>query len=913
MLNRLVFWIFLFFTTLAVADAATEANESPRVPPSLSESLQGSLDRVMPSKPGDLFAILRNGMTVLLRENPSSEVISAQVYVRAGSLYENEYQGAGLSHYLEHVVSGGTTRSFTEEEAKRRLQQMGGSTNASTSYDRTIYYINTSADHWRDALDLLLSYVSENVLEPREVTREKSVIQQEIKMGENSPGRELWKLFMKASYRSHPVRYPIIGYEEVFVQKGRDDLLNYYTERYQPQNMVTVVSGRISAPEVLQYVVQRTAGFARRTSRPVAVPEEPDVVSPRWESKEMPIARLTQAIVAFPSVRLDDRDLYPLDVLALLMGGGETSRLHLRLKEQEKRVLGASASNWTPPYVQGRFIISLDLPANQWPGVISVIEEEADRFKRELVSPEELDKAKKNVIAKRVFARETVSAQASSLGSSYFDTGDPYFDEMYVEEIKKVTPEDVLRVAREYLDFRRLIVAAVHPKGVQAGESPASTSATAITSSSAPHLHQLQNGLKILLKADSSLPMVSIRLYGLGGLLLEPEKDPGISAFTASLLPAGTKTRTKLDIASALENVGGTMEARSDNSTYSISMKVLKDDLDMALGILGDMVQNAQFPLDEIEKTRQETLLAIKRMDESWQAEVVRLFKQNYFARSPYRNDRLGTEESVKAFTRDKVVSFYERMVNPHHSLLAVFGDLNPETTMELIRKHFQDWQGKPSMLPDLPAEIQPLQRDRRVEKKNEKTSSSLLVGTSGLSIDSSDRPVLDVIDAILSGGGNPSGRLYDALRGGTEDLVYVVGAFPFYGVKAGFFGVITQTTLGNMERVQGIILEQLRLMHQEKLPVEELEKAKNMVITSHRMGLESLDAQAQSAAVNAVLGLGWDYDTRYVELVRRVSQEDVQRVARQLLQHTLIARTIPEKPVEILTPPAPKNDITPR
>ena len=173
----------------------------PRQPPALPPAAKELVQRTLSSKPGDLFVVLKNGLTVLIRSQTESDVVSAQVFVRAGSIYEGKYLTAGISHYLEHVLSGGSTRSFTETEAKERLERFGGATNASTSFDRTVYYINTSTEHWKEALDLLLSYVSESTLDPQQVLREKAVIQQEIKMGENNPGSELWKLFMKTAYR----------------------------------------------------------------------------------------------------------------------------------------------------------------------------------------------------------------------------------------------------------------------------------------------------------------------------------------------------------------------------------------------------------------------------------------------------------------------------------------------------------------------------------------------------------------------------------------------------------------------------------------------------------------------------------------------------------------------------------------
>lgn len=900
----------LVFLLISLSAQHSPGDELQRAIPTLPQEVQVAVNRALPSKPGDTFVILGNGLALLVRENPGSEVVSARVVVKAGSIYEGKTMGAGLSHYLEHIVSGGTTRSFTEDQAKERLQRMGGTTNAMTTYDRTTYYINTTAGNWKDALDLLLAYVSQNVLDPGEVTREKSVIQQEIKMGENSPDNELWKLYMKTAYRVHPLRHPIIGYEEVFVQQGRESLLDYYLQRYQPENMTVVVAGGVKASEVIAFTAEKIGEVPRRSPETLVLPEEPTPVSPRREEREMPIARLTQAIVGFPSVSLHERDLYALDVLSLLMGEGETSRLNQRLKDREKKVLRVSASNWTPSFARGQFMISLTLPPQNWPGVMDIIHQEIDRFKKELVGFEELEKVKKSIIAQRIFGLETVSAQASSLASSYFDTGDPYYDEVYVEGIRQVTPEEIREVARRYLVPDRLTVAAVHPPGTaernalsQAGRTPAPKEAPV-------ERHRLKNGLKVFLRQDTSLPLVTIKLYGIGGLLMEDPGSPGISAFTASLLTAGTRTRSKLDIANAVERVGGALGSSSDNSTYHVVVKVLKEDLDLALDLLADVVQNPVFPNEEIEKKRQETLLALQRMDESWQAEIVRMMKQNYFTDSPYRNDRIGTVESVKAFTRENIVAFHQRMVNPNHSVVAVYGDVRPEQVLAGLEKRFQGWKGIVSSLPNPQSETSPLKIDRTVEKKNEKSSSALLVVTNGLSVKDSDRPVLDVMDAVLSGAGNPGGRLFDALRGGKEDLVYVVGAFPFYGIKAGYFAVITQTTLVNLEKVQGIILENLRRLREEPVSTNELETAKNMIATAHRMGLESLDAQAQSAVVNEVLGLGWDYDQKYVGLIQAVTPQDVQRVSKELLTHALIVRTIPEKPVEILAPPPQASDI---
>ncbi len=889
---------------LTFAAPPDEGNQCPLISPESRPFVQ----RTIASRPDDLFVVLNNGLTLLVHQQPSAEVVSAQIFVRAGSALEGKYMKAGLSHYLEHVVAGGTTKSFTEEQAKERIRAMGGTTNAYTSFDRTVYYINTGAGHWRDALDLLLSYVSENVIDPGEVAREKKVIQQEMKMGESNPNTELWKLFVQTAYQKNPVRYPVIGYEEVFVQENREALLDYYLQRYQPENVVVALSGNVQAPEVLQFVAEKTRNFLPRISDPVILPEEPLQDSVRWEEKEVPIVRLVQAMIGFPSVNAYEKDLYPLDVLAQVMGEGETCRLHCRLKEDQNKVFSIGASNWTPAFVRGQFIISVSLAPSQWPSALKDIKEEINLFRITPISAEELDKAKKTAIAQHVFEKESVSAKAASLASSYLLSGNPYFEEEYVDGIRSVTVQEVQAVAQRYLVDNRMNVAVIKPAHTEVQNAAA-------TQCPPPHIppvefNRMPNGLKTLIKQDVTLPFVTMQLWGAGGLALETLGRPGLSAFTAELLTAGTKSMPKLDLLRKVEDAGGEISARSDNNTYHVSIKVLKEDFDWALALLADIAQNAKFPQDEIEKQRQDTLIAIQKLDENWHAEVMRLFKRSYFQKSSYVNDKPGTSESVGSFTRDEIVAFYRKMVNPTHSALAIYGDIDPGRTKDLVQQKFGKWSGVP-LKSSMPDETHRIGANHTIEIKNEKNSSALFIGTNGLDINSAERPVLDVLTSVLSGGGSPAGRIFDSLRGGDQNLVYTVSTFPFYGKNAGFFGVITQTTLANLPKVEEVIQQNLKRLKDEPVPQSELDQAKETMLVGLKLGRETLSSQAADAALNEVLGLGWDYSQRYPDLIRAVTANQVKDMASRLFTNTLIARTLPERPVDILaSPPAVRNDV---
>lgn len=866
----------------------------------LPAELLDRVSAVLPSKPGDTFLQLRNGMTVLIRENHSAGVVSCQVLVRTGSIHEGPHFFGGLSHYLEHVVAGGSTRSFSEREARELLQAMGGATNAYTSHDRTVYFINTTATHYGQALRLLLSYSSEALLDAGQVAREKAVIQQEYKLGETNPGRQLWRLFMETAYRKHPVRHPVIGYEDVFVTVTRDNLLDYYRKRYVPQQLVLAVVGDVDTADVVRTVLELTGDMVRTFDPLITAEEEPLQVTPRWVERSFPPARLTSMMVGVHSVALTHPDLYALDVLAIILGKGRTSRLYKQLKDKQELVLSVDAFSWTPAYVAGIFGFSFSLERDKVDSTLAALWREIEEVENKLVETSELEKAKRQIIADSIHSKESMAEMASSLVGSFVDTGDPYFDSSYVKKIQTVSREDVQRVARIYLKRDVSTVAILSPpranaKAPDRGDARRRSAVRKIT---------LNNGLRLLLKSDHTLPLAEFRVSGLGGQYLEPEELSGISSFTMALLTKGTGKRSKGQIAETIEQLGGSLVSGSGRNTYYVSLSVLKEDIDTGLELLADVLTNPSFPEAEIEKQRQDSLLTIRRLDESWEQEVERLFRRNFYRSHPYARDIIGTEGSVKRLGREEIRGFYQGVVMPTNAVMAVFGDIDPDTMVSKISRVLGKWRGVGEFLKGQGRPVEPLTTDLRIEEKTAKVAASIFLGTAGVSITDPERPTLDVIDAVLSGISYPSGWLHEALRGGDRSLVYVIHGFPAYGLDTGHFGIVTQTTLSNYQQVAAIILERLQKIQQDRLEPGELEAARNMCITMHEFGLETNAAQAASAAVNEVLGLGYDWDRRYPDQIRQVQAEDVLRLARKLFQHHLLVSAIPERPVEAVIPP---------
>src|SRR5476649_1167103 len=188
--------------------------------------------------------VLPNGLTLILKPDRSAALASVQVWVKTGSIHEGGNLGAGLSHYLEHMLFKGTTRR-AGRELSAAVQAHGGYINAYTTFDRTVYYIDLPSEHTAVAIDLLADAVLHSTLPADEAVKEKEVILREIDMCLDDPDNRLWDTLFSTAFREHPYRQPIIGHRDVFSAVTHEDLVNYYRARYVPNNLVVVVVGDV--------------------------------------------------------------------------------------------------------------------------------------------------------------------------------------------------------------------------------------------------------------------------------------------------------------------------------------------------------------------------------------------------------------------------------------------------------------------------------------------------------------------------------------------------------------------------------------------------------------------------------------------------------------------------------------------
>lgn len=838
-------------------------------------------------------ATLSNGMVVLIQENHTAPVATVRSFIRnTGSAFEGKYLGAGLSHLLEHLVAGGTTTKRTEKEVNDLMDSLGGQTNAYTSDEVTAFYIDCPSKGALQALELIAENMQFSTIPETEFKREMGVVQRELEMGESERPRVLYNKMKQLIFQTHPVRHPTIGYISVVQQVKREEVLDFYHDRYVPQNMVFVITGDVQTDEILAALVKHTAGFHRTTERGVTLAEEMDQASPRFLDLEMEGATTDQT-VAWPTVPLQHPDLYALDVASFILTNGESSRLVKRLRIDRPLATSVDSASYTPGFVKGWFQVHLACEPANLQVASEIVWEELDRLKSEPVSAAELSRAKRQKAADHVFNQQTVQNQAEMLANSYLSTGDALFDDRYVEGIQKVTPEEIQAVAKKYFVPERKNTVTIQPLG--SGEGKKSESGSELAESEMTK-RVLPNGLTVLLKRQAAVPMVSIQAYAKAGVVSDTEEKSGRASLSADLMARGTKRFSGDEIAEHFDDIGGSLVMTSQrNSTY-LQCSVLKEDFESSLDYVEQVLFAPTFPEDEFAKLQQIQLTRIKARQANPQAEILDFWATKVPAQSPYHLTVAGTLKSVAALKVGDCREFHETYFTPGNMVLAIVGDIDVEATWKKVEDSFGKIPGGKSIdWPNYP-ENKPLTADTASHLTNQKANTAMVaIGFPIHSVfDAEQRGALEMFEGILTGGNGAGGRLHDELRG--QRLVYYIFGTQLNGFVPGYFLFLAQTRPDTLEEVVGRIEANLKKIRDEGVPVDEFEKTRQMLIAGNALRDTTASQQAQQAALDELYGLGFDYSKTYEERMKKVTPQQVQTLAKEYFVHGIQASSSPEK-----------------
>jgi zinc protease len=731
-----------------------------------------------------------NRLTLLVWPTPVAPVVGFGVVYRVGSRHESTGH-TGATHILEHLMFKGSRRFNRERgtEIARVLHRVGASFNATTWLDRTSYYEVLPVEHLALAVDVEADRMRGAMVRDEDLESERSVVLNELEMGENEPFELLMRGAFAQAYLEHPYRHPTIGWRCDVESVSGEVLRRFYDTYYHPDNAVALVAGDIDEATALAEVER---GFGELPPAPAAPPAVAITESEQRGERRFEIRRsgeLGNLVLTWHIPHGLHPDLPALSVLAQVLGDGVTSRLHRRLVETN-RCLGvnAYALELHDPGV-------LQIAASLAPGVEhreveDAIRDEIAALRRSPPDAGEVARARIQMRTDLAFHRSSPGQILSALTESVA-MGDWRRFSRELELVSAVEAEDVLRVACDHLDDQRLTAGWFVPEG-PAGGSRRQPSRPRPCFLRAPFeeraaVHQHPSGATIAVLGNPYAPTVTVAGTLQAGLACAADGRWSVPGLTAAMLERGTQGFDRMGLARELEDHGLQLTVTASASaptTVSFSAQGLAEELPRICDLLLEVLGRPTFPDEELAKLRERVLGGLVReREETYALAYAALTRQLYPEGHPLHKRAIERRErEVRAVTRDDLAAFHAAAYGPATLVLAVVGDVAAAEVVARFGQALDRWQGAAAaepVAPPLPAAGVP--REERIEVADRPNLDVLMGHRGTLRRGDPDYPAAILANACL-GQSTLTSRLGLAVRD---------EAGLTYGIYSRFFGTL--------------------------------------------------------------------------------------------------------------------------
>ncbi|MEH2338004.1 M16 family metallopeptidase [Nostoc sp.] len=855
--------------------------------------------------------VLDNGLTVLTKEVHTAPVVSVQVWYKVGS--RNEVKGEnGISHQLEHLMFKGTTDRPVQ--FGRLFSALGSQFNAFTSYDETAYFGTVQRDKLEALLTLEADRMENSLVGTEQLASEKRVVISELQGYENSPGYRLDRAVMRDAFPRRAYGLPVGGTKADVQKFTVEQVRNYYQTYYSPENATLVITGDFATEPVLK-VVKETYGKLPKRAKTAVAKNSAQVIASTSVAKKAPIvlkqpgsAALLQAVYPLPDIK--HPDVPAIDVMDSILTGGRSSRLYQALVESglASSVNGGAAELIEP----GWYEISATAAAGQELGKIAqVLQESLAKLQQQPVTTEELNRAKTQLQASYILGNQDITSQASQLGYNQTIAGDYRFIEKYLAAIAKVTPAEVQQVAKTYLNPAKQTIGFFEPtqpdgkpgtssagsgrtvenfspgKPVDPAELakylPPATSATDSGKQSLPEEFTLNNGLRVLLLSDRNLPTINLSGQIDAGTEFDGNQKAGLANLTATNLMNGTQTKNALTLAKTLEDRGADLNFGASREGVSVSGEGLSPNLPILIQTLADVLENATFPADQLELSRQRALISLKVQLDDPRGLGRQVFQQAIYPENhPFHS--FPTAESLKSVTRDDLLGFYQTHYRPDTTTIALVGDFDPVKVKALLNQAFGKWQAT-GKLPVL--KIASVSLPQTLTRLNKlipgKTEAVTYIGYNGIARKDPRYYAALVLNQIL-GGDTLSSRLGTEVRD-RQGLTYGIYSGFAAGINPGPFLIQMQTAPGDTQKAIASTLALLKQLREQGVTEAEFNTAKRSITNSYPVDLANPSDVSSIILSNAVLGLSLAEIREFPQKIQAVTMAHLQQAIEDLIK----------------------------
>ncbi len=822
---------------------------------------------------------LNNGQTVIIQEVKNNPIVTIDTWIKTGSIDEDDSNN-GVAHFLEHLFFKGT-KNHAPGEFDKILETKGAITNAATSKDFTHYYITIPSKDFDLAMELHADMLQNPMIPRNEMEKERRVVLEEIGKDMNSPEKILMENLDAMMYTSHPYKRRVIGKKDIIETITREKVLEFYNAHYSPSNMVTLVIGDVDTNHALDKISQSFNCDAKKSEKNI-YPKEAQLTEQKRKTEYSADTQSGYMLIGFRAVPISNKESYALDVLATILGEGRSSVLNQSLKEKKRVAFSVSAGNMTYKD-DGIFYIKANFEPEKIKSVETAIFEEIAKIQKDGVTDEQINLAKNIIERDTYYSRESVSNISNEIGYTTILTGDIKFYENYLANIKSVTKEEVKKAAEKYLGTNRSAISIVLPENaknipVSIFRKKTESSAELISQNSQTQEYKLSNGSTLLYTPNTSNDIIAISIFARGGKLVE--NISGVANIAALGMMKGTKNYSPIELSQFLEDNGIKISPAVSADTFSISILTTKEEYDKTLAILDEIINNANFDEIELGKIKADKLSQIKSNKDNALQRALEKYRELIFPNSNYSISSNILEKNIPNITREDVINYYNRIFEPQNLVISINGNVDKEKTINELNNIFNNENSNNkfeygrynSKVPSISAPTTIVQNMPSTE------TAWIILGWQTAGTDNKkDFATLQVIDSLLGSG--MSSRLFKDLRE-KQGLAYQLGSGYSAHALRGSFMLYIGTKTSTLEQAKEGLFAEIKRLKTEYVGDKELKDAKEKLIGNYIIGLETNLDKASTLGGYEALGVGYEFDTQYQELINSVKDTDILEVA---------------------------------
>lgn len=826
-----------------------------------------------------------NGMTLCVIPYHKTPLVSIVVAFKAGSIFENENLGSGLSHFVEHMAFKGTHKR-TSQDFINEISKAGGYINAYTSYERTVYYATVNSRWWVKAYEAISDAILNSTFDEKEFIKEKEVVIKEMERAEENPQEILWNLFTATTYKNHPYRIPVGGFIDKIKLLTREKLVEYFNSYYTPQKMCICIVGDVNCEEVTQQTLEFFNGFFREEHPLPELQGESNSSERRVSFRNLPaIKDNVKFMLGYRTVNVYSSDIPKIDVLCAILGSGRSSKLVNRLVYKEKIASEINVAHFSGFYPGFLYISGLSGNVDNLRKIYKIIWEEYNLLKSG-ITEEELEKVKNNVIMDFYRKRETVQDRAMLGAIAQFYMNDPLYDEKYVDMIKKVKLDDILQIVPEYIKPENEVLTFVAPEEqkVQEFVIPSynlnfmNPSATANDYNKSGVETGEVDGIKWIFEKDSKVPLVSFTIMGCGGLRVA--NKGAIAHLASKMIMAGTPTKSADSIAGVIERLGAYVDSSSHNDTYSIEATTLKEHFTTIFSLVWECLNNPTFPLSEFKNLKNITKYQVLELYEDPFNRAYRNLRKNLFRNHPYRYSVLGEPSEINNASLEEIKDIYKKIIRRNNVVVSVVGDISKNEFIDVLTRNLSKYkirEGKVTM-----ATYDAHFKKGKIIRTYQKGAllPVIFFGFRVCNMYDEDRFPVAFIDSYLGG---MSGVLFKKIRE-EKGLCYEISSFSSFGPDAGALYIYARIDKEEEENVRRDIEQILNKIKKEGISDEELLQFKNEITGSIIRQTQRNIARANNYGLYTVYNLGLDFTQKFIEKIEKLTNDQIKEVANKYL-----------------------------